>query len=69
MNAIKSIDQVKKADVVKRIVVRCIASKVWKSECVAECNAYVTKDERAATMAYVNAEYEKAGAGFNGRWQ
>ena len=64
-----TIDNVKKADVIKRIVARCIASKAWRAQCETECFDYCAKDERETVRAYVRAEYDAAGAGFNGRWQ
>ncbi len=61
--------KIAKADVVKRIVERCIASKTWRSECEKECLGYAAKTERKAVETYVRARYDAAGAGFNGRWQ
>lgn len=69
MSTVK-IDDVKKAEVVRRIVARSIAEKAWRSTCEDECRAYASgKAEREAVSAYVRAEYDVAGAGFAGRWQ
>ena len=64
-----TIDTVKKADVIKRIVARSIASKAWRSACAEECLGYAAKPERKTVEQYVRAEYDAAGAGFSGRWQ
>ena len=58
-----------KADVIQRVVARCIKDKMWRSECIKEALAFATKAERGAVKAYVEAEYLLAGAGFSGRWQ
>jgi rubrerythrin len=59
---------VTKADVIERVVARCIASKTWRSACETEALAYASKAERQAVLAYVKAEYTIAGANFAGRW-
>jgi hypothetical protein len=67
-----TIDNLKKADVIKRIVARSIDGKAWRSAAEQEAMAYLDKSEkgrRSDVIAYVKAEYDKAGAGFNGRWQ
>lgn len=60
--------KVAKAEVVERIVARCIASKTWRAACEKEALAYASATEREAVKAYVRAQYDAAGAGFSGRW-
>ncbi len=63
------IDTVARAEAIKRIVARSIASKAWRSSCVEEALGYAAKTERKTVEQYVRAEYDAAGAGFSGRWQ
>lgn len=58
-----------RAEIIERIVARCIASKTWRSACETEVLAHASKAERKAVVAYTKAQYDQAGAGFNGRWQ
>lgn len=60
---------VTKADVIERVVARCIADKVWRSECETEVCGYASKAERPMVLTYVRSAYDAAGAGFRGRWQ
>lgn len=60
---------VKKAEVIERVVARCIKEKAWRSACEAEATGYANKAERKAVIAYVKEQYDAAGAGFSGRWQ
>ena len=64
-----TIDTVKKSDVIKRIVARCIAAQTWRSACETEALDYAAKTERKTVTSYIRAEYDAAGAGFSGRWQ
>lgn len=64
----KTIESVKKAEAVKRIVSRCISSRTWRSECEQEALAWVEKAEREAVKRYVREQYDAAGAGPSGRW-
>ena len=64
----QALTSVAKADVIERVVARCIASKTWRLACETEALAYASKAERKTVLAYVKAEYTIAGANFQGRW-
>lgn len=59
----------KRQEVIERIIGRCIATKVWRSECSIECMPYVADHERIDFKRYLAERYDSAGAGFSGRWQ
>jgi hypothetical protein len=66
------IDDLKKADVIKRIVARNIEAKAWRSAAVEEATAYLDNSEKARrqdVVDYIRLEYNAAGANpLTGRW-
>jgi hypothetical protein len=59
-------------EVIKTVVAKSIERKEWRSAAEESALANLRKAspaQRQAVKAYVKAEYDKAGAGFAGRWQ
>lgn len=68
-----NLDGIQKADAIRRIVVRMISEKAWRSEAEKDATSYLDwkteKPRKAEVIAYVREQYDAAGAGPLGRWQ
>lgn len=67
-----SMSNVEIPEIVKTVVAKSIERKEWRSAAENAALANLKKPNaalKAAVKAFVKAEYDRAGAGFLGRWQ
>lgn len=66
------LDGLVKRDAILRSIKSNIEGKAWRDTAEKEALAWLQKSEKnrkADVVAFVKAEYDAAGAGWNGRWQ
>jgi hypothetical protein len=65
-----TLDGIAQADAVRELVTRAIEEKAWREATSMLAESYAEdRPERKQIRAYVQHEFDKAGAGFAGRWE